>query len=844
MAPARALLLVVAVALAVGAVCLLYNSIVWHSEAPVYHPLSVALSGDSGSLPSHPPSTTTLAVCTRLRNEGHYLAEWLEFHLLVGVQHFYIFDDASTDDSQAILQPYVAKGLATVWPVLDHKHDSDHGQFGHRDECMGTKNVKNATWVAMIDADEFLFPIQGASLKDHLLAHCPPELAFLMIRWQMFGSNGLLRRPKGSVVDHYRTHFMVDSRDCPAGQMGCFFQDPPLSTKLIVNTRCVERQGTHYATKLSDDPACLNIYAPLQSKETYVVPGAKQVQEECVLPIQLNHYAVKSREDYLQKFQRGRISRGDQDIKEGLATRNASTGQVQLKPLPPAAVHSFLTEESPSPAVRASLSKVDQTLLDMAVFEFDRRDFSEARNEGILRFLPLLRLRLPSLFPPNTGGPRILSSPLFTLDPLLPPAPDAVAGACLSTEENKRDPLRQYATPTISPSVLASFLDKPHSPNAHHPLVHIHIPKTAGTTLNLHLLAASKLEGFRYCEVRTSYAHRRRPSVRGCSVVSGEFDFSITKDLAPLASPKPSFLPHPTPRDLQFMTFLRDPIARTTSQFEHHMAKSRFNTKSLVEQIGRLASPALCHQLQRKQTQQCEGLSNPLKCKGNGLCGIFQDHQAEVLAGAMSLKPRKVQKLRRSRDQLLCSSYRHMEMMQFVGITEHYHASMCLFFHTFKLRRAFSSCCTSPPTPANRDQHHRPVCRLLRHSAKKNSAADRKAGNYLSTYTSDPNAMAALYEGNIVDCELYHRAYLLFIGRLHAMEIEAKLPQGSFAGPVRQHLDEIGHASKLCLEAKKASDQQLLGMGFVLPGSDRPAPMNSTTGSLVARWQRVLRHYH
>lgn len=36
----------------------------------------------------------------------------------------------------------------------------------------------------------------------------------------------------------------------------------------------------------------------------------KKVQQKCALPLRLNHYAVKSREDYLHKFQRGRISRG------------------------------------------------------------------------------------------------------------------------------------------------------------------------------------------------------------------------------------------------------------------------------------------------------------------------------------------------------------------------------------------------------------------------------------------------------------------------------------------------------------------------------------------------------
>lgn len=158
----------------------------------------------------------------------------------------------------------------------------------------------DAKWIAMIDADEFLYPstlyssdLNFLNVSHHLMNRCPQgltkhkhsctllrqspssrfhqflcdtftpvwsDLSYLMIRWHMFGSNGLKHRPAGSVVDHYRMHSFVDSAQCPPNQMGCFDQSPALSTKLIVNTRCVQHMGTHYATKLSKDPECQTIY--------------------------------------------------------------------------------------------------------------------------------------------------------------------------------------------------------------------------------------------------------------------------------------------------------------------------------------------------------------------------------------------------------------------------------------------------------------------------------------------------------------------------------------------------------------------------------------------------------
>lgn len=339
----------------------------------------------------------------------------------------------------------------------------------------------------MLDADEFLFPSEGFSVATHLAsdkcqppsslleplhstpttsasASSPsllsPQLSFLMVRWHVFGANGLKRQPTGLVLDHYRMRQRPSEEACPAKWMGCFDQAPPLSTKLVVNTQCVAKVGTHYVMELHPDAAargCTTLYAPLGSKTTRLayhrgqasasvgtsrvffddigsrigLLGADQEQSSlkefkrratkslhrsCAGQLHLNHYAVKSRADYLAKFQRGRISRSAADVASGLATRNATTGQAILKPLPPEAVAAFLNsnneprrhhrndgsvgsenssaEKSTKDRNNRPMDKVGAKLLELAVKEFAVRDFSEVRDEAILKYLPLLKLRL------------------------------------------------------------------------------------------------------------------------------------------------------------------------------------------------------------------------------------------------------------------------------------------------------------------------------------------------------------------------------------------------------------------------------------------------------------------
>lgn len=55
-----------------------------------------------------------LSACTMVFNEGTFIEEWLSYHLLIGVDHFYIYDDGSTDHTHELLQPYIKQGMTLL----------------------------------------------------------------------------------------------------------------------------------------------------------------------------------------------------------------------------------------------------------------------------------------------------------------------------------------------------------------------------------------------------------------------------------------------------------------------------------------------------------------------------------------------------------------------------------------------------------------------------------------------------------------------------------------------------------------------------------------------------------
>lgn len=198
-------------------------------------------------------------------------------------------------------------------------------------------------------------------------------------------------------------------------------------------------------------------------------------------------------------------STGDKDIKAGLAVRNKTTGQVRLRSLPPQAVRVFLGDDEKHNKMKSlSLSKVDQELLDLAVHEFVVRDFSEIRDEGILKFIPLLRSRMPTLFRSSETAPHRYPSPRLGLEPTYPPAPDIIADACVEAEEGAAtQPTSQRWREAVTRQLNR---DEPPLLNTYRLsyrsfIVHLHIPKTGGTNFNLQLKAISKAVQGKYCEV-------------------------------------------------------------------------------------------------------------------------------------------------------------------------------------------------------------------------------------------------------------------------------------------------------------------------------------------------------
>ena len=86
----------------------LSKDISWNLMSLIYKVYLTAIS------PKIVDKKYNVSICAVFKNEAMYLREWIEFNHLVGVEHFYLYNNNSDDDYVSVLKPYVKNGMVTL----------------------------------------------------------------------------------------------------------------------------------------------------------------------------------------------------------------------------------------------------------------------------------------------------------------------------------------------------------------------------------------------------------------------------------------------------------------------------------------------------------------------------------------------------------------------------------------------------------------------------------------------------------------------------------------------------------------------------------------------------------
>ncbi len=222
------------------------------------------------------PARFNTAICLLIKDENEYINEWLEWHIGVGFEHFYIYDNGSkVPIRESVDEPYLP-----YCTFIDYSQGYSCLQSDCYNHALSTYGDA-AKWLAFIDTDEFIRTIDGANINDFLREY--EQFDGLYVRWLMYNANG--QRHKDNRPQRERFTRLSD-----------YDQWKPCG-KSIVQPSKVKAMGTHFPAGV------LGQYKMVDGCKKWMRTGMGPFSAEDKIVI--DHYFTRSLEEWQEKAARG-----------------------------------------------------------------------------------------------------------------------------------------------------------------------------------------------------------------------------------------------------------------------------------------------------------------------------------------------------------------------------------------------------------------------------------------------------------------------------------------------------------------------------------------------------------
>lgn len=265
-----------------------------------YEAVAVSISGLGSGL-----SAPKITVVSTMKDEGAYILDWVAHYRMLGATDILVFTNDVSDPTDHILRRLNCMG------EVHHRFNRVMRRGPHKSALMWGEHepvVREADWIFVVDVDEYLdIKVGDGTFQDLIAAN--PEADAISFPWRIFGNAGVEKITDESVPK-------VFTRAQPAkGEPGehRFFKT------LYRNDKAkFDRMGVHR-------PFLTRGHAPIN----WVLPDGTPILEDDMggalhvrdhygyEAAQLNHYALRSLDAFLNKQKRGRANHFKGTIETG-----------------------------------------------------------------------------------------------------------------------------------------------------------------------------------------------------------------------------------------------------------------------------------------------------------------------------------------------------------------------------------------------------------------------------------------------------------------------------------------------------------------------------------------------
>lgn len=216
-----------------------------------------------------------IALCLFCKDENEFLKEWIEYHLSLNVDHIFIFDNKSKKPLKDELKNINHKNKVTI-------ESFDQTTINKQNRCYNQviKDKKEFKWIGFIDTDEFVVLLKHKNLFDKINQY--QNYAALGVFWRVFGSNGHISKQSSQILSYTKRTKLTSERN----QRIKSFIQPKLADSAI---------NPHFFL-LKNGEICVD-----ENKNQLLSQIGTHTSKE----IWINHYVLRSREDFQNKIKRG-----------------------------------------------------------------------------------------------------------------------------------------------------------------------------------------------------------------------------------------------------------------------------------------------------------------------------------------------------------------------------------------------------------------------------------------------------------------------------------------------------------------------------------------------------------
>lgn len=218
-------------------------------------------------------------LCVLVKDEAHCILEWIAYHKALGFDRIVLYDNESEPAQSELIRALGRAGeiVYRYWPRI--------GEQPQRTAYADALAQARTEWIGFLDSDEFLVLKQDRFLRA-FLERFSPEHSAVVINWRIFGSGGQRRFAPGLVIERFT--------QCAAEDF-----DTNRHVKTIARVRAVKATHAH-CCELTEGAIVDARGEPVEIKDlTFTRTPSLSLA-------QVNHYVIKSAEEYSWKARRGR----------------------------------------------------------------------------------------------------------------------------------------------------------------------------------------------------------------------------------------------------------------------------------------------------------------------------------------------------------------------------------------------------------------------------------------------------------------------------------------------------------------------------------------------------------